>query len=161
NLSVAYYGRATNADGPYLMWTALALDRLLLLAQSGKRVDYAWFGFFLAAGVATKDQAYASFVLTLPLYFVLLPLLAPNGMAARREHWAFTLRGAGTSAASYVVLSGTLFNPMGFPARVKQLTGSNSQDWKTYESSLFGWWQNLSDIVSKQDEYWWPWPVVL
>lgn len=161
NLSVAYYGRATNADGPYLMWTALALDRLLLLAQSGKRADYAWFGFFLAAGVATKDQAYASFVLTLPLYFVLLPLLAPNGMAAGREHWAFTLRGAGTSAVSYVVLSGTLFNPMGFPARVKQLTGSNSQDWKTYESSLFGWWQNLSDIVSKQDEYWWPWPVVL
>src|SRR5690606_28471061 len=63
NLSLSYYGRATNADGPYLMWTVLALDRLLLLAHSGKRTDYTWFAGFLAAGVATKDQAYASFVL--------------------------------------------------------------------------------------------------
>jgi hypothetical protein len=161
NLSVAYYGRATNMDGPYLMWTALAVDRLLLLARSGKRADYAWFAIFLAAGVATKDQAYASFVLTLPLYFVLLPLLAPNSLAAGRDHWAVSARAAGIALATYLVLSGTLFNPTGFPARVAQLTGSNSQDWKTYESSVFGWWQNLSDILSKQDEYWWPWPVVL
>src|SRR5690606_7958285 len=33
NLSVAYYGRATNMDAPYLMWTALAIDRLMLLAH--------------------------------------------------------------------------------------------------------------------------------
>ncbi|HEU5075092.1 MAG TPA: hypothetical protein VFU02_12970 [Polyangiaceae bacterium] len=161
NLSVSYYGRATNMDGPYLMWTALAIDRLLLLARSGKREDYGWFAGFLAAGVATKDQAYASFVLTLPLYLVLLPLLAKNGLAAGRQHWAFSARAAAVATATYVVLSGTLFNPTGFPVRVAQLTGSNSQDWKTYESSVFGWWQNLSDILSKQDEYWWPWPVVL
>lgn len=161
NLSVAYYGRSTNTDGPYLMWTALAIDRLLLLAHSGKRADYAWFAGFLAAAVATKDQAYASFVLTLPLYLVLLPLLASSGMAAGRQHWAFSARAALVAAATYLVLSGTLFNPTGFPTRMAQLTGSNSQDWKTYESSAFGWWQNLSDILSKQDEYWWPWPVVL
>lgn len=160
NLSLSYYGRATNADGPYLMWTVLALDRLLLLAHSGKRTDYTWFAGFLAAGVATKDQAYASFVLTIPLYFVLLPLLAPSCLAAGRQHWTSSARAATVAAATYLVLSGTLFNPTGFPTRVAQLTGTNSQDWKTYESSLFGWWQNLSDIFSKQDEYWWPWPVV-
>jgi len=160
NLSVAYYGRATNMDGPYLMWTALAIDRILVLAQSGKRADYGWFAGFVAAVVATKDQAYSSFVLTLPLYLVLLPLLRPQALQAGREHWALLGRAAIVGAVTYVVLSGTLFNPTGFVPRVAQLTGSNSQDWKTYESSVFGWWQNLSDILAKQDDYWWPWPVV-
>ena len=160
NLSVSYYGRATNMDGPYLMWTALAIDRLFLLAKSGKRQDYAWFALLAAAGIATKDQAYASFALTAPLYLVLLPLVRPLELASGREHWRFLGRALVIGAVSYLVLSGTLFNPLGLGERVRQLTGTNSQDWKTYESSASGWWANISDILAHQDEYWWPWPVV-
>ena len=72
NLSVAYYGRVTNLDGPYIMWTVLALDRLLTVARSGSRRDYILFGIFVAASVATKDQAYATFLLVIPVYLVIL-----------------------------------------------------------------------------------------
>ncbi|MGB5350683.1 MAG: glycosyltransferase family 39 protein, partial [Polyangiales bacterium] len=39
-LSFAYYGRVSNLDGPYLMWTALGIDRLLSAAETRKRRDY-------------------------------------------------------------------------------------------------------------------------
>ena len=56
-LSFAYYGRVSNLDGPYLMWTALAMDRLLSMAETRKRRDYVIFGLLAGAAVATKDQA--------------------------------------------------------------------------------------------------------
>ncbi|MGB5521150.1 MAG: glycosyltransferase family 39 protein, partial [Polyangiales bacterium] len=73
-LSFAYYGRVSNLDGPYLMWTALAIDRLLSAAESRKRRDYVLFGVLAGAAVATKDQAYAGLVLPGLIYVLLLPL---------------------------------------------------------------------------------------
>ncbi|MFW2387003.1 MAG: ArnT family glycosyltransferase, partial [Polyangiales bacterium] len=75
-LSFAYYGRVSNLDGPYLMWTALAMDRLLSVAEARKRRDYLLFGVLAGAAVATKDQAYAGFVLPGLFYLLLLPLVA-------------------------------------------------------------------------------------
>ena len=63
SLFFAYYGRVSNLDCPYLMWTVLAMDRLLNVAETRQRRDYLWFGVFAGAAVATKDQAYAGFVL--------------------------------------------------------------------------------------------------
>ena len=160
NLSIVYYGRATNTDGPYLMWTALAIDRITLLAKSGRFADYAWFAVFVAASMATKDQAYASYVLSGPLFLIALPLAAPGALAAGRQHWAHLSRALVVGAVSYAVLSGAVFNPSGFLTRYRLLTGTNSQDWKTYESSAAGWLQNVLDIASHQADYWWPWPLV-
>jgi hypothetical protein len=160
NLSVAYYGRVTNMDGPYLAWTVLAVDRIVELAKSGRPKDYYWFAVFVAAALATKDQAYASFALTGPLYLVVLPLLAPAGLAAGRAHFSALGRAALAGAGTYAVLSGALFNPSGFLVRLAMLTGTNSQDWKTYESSAAGWWANTVAILEHQNELWWPWPVV-
>jgi len=77
-LTFAYYARTSNLDGPYLMWTALAMDRLLTLVETHARRDYVWFGIFAGAAVATKDQAYASFVLPGLLYLLALPMTSKN-----------------------------------------------------------------------------------
>ena len=53
SLSFAYYGRVSNLDGPYLMWTVVAMDRLLTIAQDKRRRDYLWFGAL--AGVAATS----------------------------------------------------------------------------------------------------------
>src|SRR5690606_7230827 len=58
------------------------------------------------------------------------------------------------------LLSGALFNPSGFLTRLRMLTGTNSQDWKNYESGPAGWWDNSRDILVQQSDFWWPWPVV-
>ncbi len=160
NLSVGYYGRVTNMDGPYLMWTALAIDRLVLLAKRGRSSDYAAFAIFVAASMATKDQAYASYALTGPLYLIVLPLLQRHAFAAGARHFKQLARALGIGALGYAVLSGALFNPTGFVARLRMLTGTNSQDWKTYESTPAGWWANIQALFHNQPEFWWPWPVV-
>lgn len=160
NVSVAYYGRTSNLDMPYLMWTLLALDRLLSVVEVGDARSYRWFAVFTAAAVATKDQAYASFVLVGPAYLIVWPALRSEALAARREHWGRLLRTLGLGAISYGVLSASLFNPTGFWSRVQTLAGPNSQDWRAYEASATGMVANLSDIWAAQPEFWWPWPVV-
>jgi hypothetical protein len=85
NLSLTYYGRTSNLDAPLLLWAALACVKLLDLGQPGAgRRDAVLFGVFAALAVATKDQAYAGFVLSAPLY-ALLPLWSTRA-GARGAH---------------------------------------------------------------------------
>ena len=86
-LSFAYYGRVSNLDGPYLMWTALAIDRLLAVAETRKRRDYILFGVLAGAAVATKDQAYAGFVLPGLIYVLLLLLRSDRPFGPRQAHY--------------------------------------------------------------------------
>jgi hypothetical protein len=161
NLSVAYYGRVTNLDGPYLMWTVLSIDRLLTVARRGSPRDYFLFGFFVAASVATKDQAYATFVLVIPVYLVVLPLLHRVKLAAASLHWRRLFLAGITGLLSLGILGGGLINPTGFMARLSKLMGSASQDWRQYEAGLVGIWANLRDLFFSQNDFWWPWPLVI
>lgn len=161
NLSVAYYGRVTNVDTAYLMWVVLATERLLWIAKDGAPKHYRLFAFFVAAGLATKDQAYASFVLVGPLTLLWLPLNKGHAFAAGKLHYRRLWGAALLGAFFYALLSGALFNPTGFVTRVQMLAGTNSQDWKQYDSSLSGVWLNLRDLIRLQDEFWWPLPVVV
>ncbi len=158
NLSFTFYARASNLDVPYLMWTVLALERLLDVLERGDVRDYAWFAFFVGCAVATKDQAYGTFVLVGPLFLIVWPLLGgpkPDG------HWRRLAGALGVGALSLGVLGGGLLNPTGFLARIDMLTGTNSQDWRLYEQSLAGIGANLADLWRHQDEAFWPWPIVL
>jgi hypothetical protein len=162
NLSVAYYGRVTNLDGPYLFWTVAAIDRLVALARTGERRDYVLFGFFAAAAVATKDQAYASFMLVAPLYLLLLPLLKKGSLAAQAsgKHWRYLLYATISSAVVYGVLSGAFLNPTGYLERLATMSGTASQDWRQYAPGVIGMLQNLGDLAKSQAAFFWPWPVV-
>jgi hypothetical protein len=165
SLSVAYYGRVSNLDLPCLMWTALAVHALLDIGEHGRRRDYLWFAVFTAAAVATKDQAYASFVLVGPLYLVLVPALDARALDPRapvrgRTHWRRLALAVGVGVLALGVLGGGLLNPTGFLARVALLTGPSSENWRMYSADLTGVLANLRDLAAAQSAVWWPWPLV-
>lgn len=160
NLSVGYYFRTQNLDGPYLMWTVLAMDRLLTVAERGAPRDYALFAVFTAASIATKDQAYAAYVLVGPLYLLLWPALRPSDWAAGRAHWRRLLPAVGVGAVALGLLNGALLNPTGFLRRFAFLTGPASQDWRVYTRDAAGFTANLHDVFFAQPEFWWPAPFV-
>ena len=160
-LSFTYYGRVSNLDVPYLMWTVLALERLLDVAARGARSDYRWFALFAAASVATKDQAYAAYVLVCPLYLLILPRLRPDAFAAGAQHWRRVLEAAGVGALAFGVLGGGLLNPTGFVTRLALLTGPNAQGSRAYPGTLTGVLDNVRDIALHQARFWWPWPLVI
>ncbi len=153
NVSCSYYGRTSNLDGPYLMWTVVAVDRLLTIGEHQRPRDYGYFALFVAAAVATKDQAYATFVLLGPIYLLLLPWSKTTTL---RTGWAI-----GIGAAAYAVLSAAAFNPTGFLYRIRLLTGPNAQDWRVYPRTFEGLTSNLADLFFAQEAFWWPWPVVI
>ena len=130
NFSFAYYGRATNLDGPALMWTALSVERLLRAGEGGDARDLTAGAVFAALAVATKDQSYATFVLVLPLVAI--------GFARAREARGGAVgarslaRAAGLAALVYGAASGALFNPTGFVTRLRTLGGPASGDYRAY-----------------------------
>ena len=159
-LSFAYYGRVSNLDGPYLMWTALAIDRLLAVAETRKRRDYLLFGVLAGAAVATKDQAYAGFVLPGLIYVLLLPLRKDQPFGPRGAHYRNTAFATLAGALSLGFLGGGLLNPSGFIARVRELTGGASHDWMSYARTPTGVLSNIIDIWLGQEMFYWPWLIV-
>jgi len=160
NLSLSYYGRSSNLDGPYLMWIALALERLSAFMTSPAPGQDSRIAVYCALAVATKDQAYA---LALPLLFAMClhSWCDLRGPDATHRFLLRTGRLAGTFVGAYALASGALVNPSGFVARVRLLSGPNSQDWKVYESTARGALLNLTDILRQLDTWWWPWPVLV
>jgi hypothetical protein len=161
NLSVAYYGRTVNLDGPYLFWMALAADRLLDLFERGEWRDYRAFALLVAASIATKDQAYAAWIITAPLLLVALPALRPSALAAGAAHWRLLLRAAGIGLLGLGAMGGALWNPPGFLQRLHKLTGPASQDWRAYDQTVAGVVANLRDLLASLPATWWPLPVLL
>lgn len=161
NLSVGYYGRTNNLDVPYLMWTALAMDRLMEIGLRGRRRDYLGFAVFVGAAVGTKDQAYASIVAPGLFYLVIGPALWPGLFATPRPHARWLGQALGVGALSLGVLGGGLLNPLGFWRRFQTLIGPASGDFRSYERSWEGFFSNLSDLFWAQNDFWWPWPIVI
>ncbi|HTQ05103.1 MAG TPA: glycosyltransferase family 39 protein [Polyangiaceae bacterium] len=157
NLTFAFYARVSNLDVPYLTWTVLALDAVLDVFESGDARAYGRVGLFGAAAVATKDQAYASFLLVVPLYFVLLPLVSRERLS--RAHVRLCLRGAATGAVAYGLASGALFNPTGFVKRLAELRGPSSELWRMYSRDAAGLRANVADVVHAAAHDFWPTPV--
>ena len=161
NLTVVYYGRVTNADTAYAMWTLLALDRIVRLARDGGATQYRWLALFIAAGLATKDQAYAAFVLVGLVYLAALPAVRSTSVAAGAQHFRRLGQSALLGLGAYLVLSGAVFNPTGFWSHVELLLGTNSADWRQYSLSGAGLVRNVRDVVLRQPDYFWPWPVLV
>ncbi|MDH3452669.1 MAG: hypothetical protein OEN20_09625, partial [Gammaproteobacteria bacterium] len=66
------YAKTSNLDVPYLFWAMLALHQYLRVVRAPSSPGFLLLGAFVALAVATKDQAYAFFVL-LPLILAVLP----------------------------------------------------------------------------------------
>lgn len=134
-ISFTYYSHTTNLDVPYLFWGSLAV---LALVRERLRA----FAVYAAFAVATKDQAYALFLLTAPL---VLFVRIRNEKKLLREALIATAIGA----ALLLLIDGAVTNPSGFRARLAFLGGSASQDYATYEKNATGWLNILVDTAKE------------
>src|SRR6185369_16657039 len=75
----AYYAKMANLDVPYLFWFALSLLFFLRALRRAQPRDFVLFALAAAAAVATKDQAFALYVLTAP--FLVWETLRRGGTA--------------------------------------------------------------------------------
>jgi len=104
-----YYSRTSNVDMGAMFWTSLGLEvfaRCLRQGVTARRA--AWFGVWAALATASKDAAYASFLL-LPLALV------------RRAGWRALASGAATAVAVYLIASGLVFHPARYRAHVEYI----------------------------------------
>jgi hypothetical protein len=153
NASLVYYGQVTNLDGPYLFWSALSL--WLWMGVLGERDlrRIRWAMLTAAAAVATKDQAYAVFLLSLPV-----ALAAWFASESWPRQNAVRLIGqlllwGGISLLALLLVDGALTNPTGFAERIAFLSGPASGDYAEYQANWSGRLALLADMWANTPRY--------
>ena len=138
NWAFSYYSHTSNLDVPYLFWGCLAvlwLERAIA-RQEPRRLRL--FAVFAVMAVATKDQAYAMFLLGAPAALAAWAALdrwpRENARPVVREIAVATAIGI----ALLAVIDGAVFNPSGFRARVAFLTGPASKDFEILSRDTHG-----------------------
>jgi len=148
----AYYAKMANLDVPYLFWFALSLLFFLRALRRAQPRDFVLFALAAAAAVATKDQAFALYVLTAP--FLVWETVRRGGTA----RLPVTMLGAG--AVAYAVLSGALFNPGGWLAHVRLIAGPASSAFRMFDQGLSGHVELLAQ-AARQLAFVMGWPSLL
>lgn len=139
---LAYYAKTANLDAPYLFWFAAALLALLRVLKEHRLRHYVALAACAAAAMATKDQAYGLFVLTVPL--VLAALHRHRRESGHPGSILATLTDRRLVAAALVavtavaVLDNIVVNPRGFAAHLALITGPASRDFRMFERSPAG-----------------------
>ena len=145
NRSFDYYAHMSNLDVPYLFWALLATLFLVRAIARGEPRRLRYLALFGALAITTKDQAYAMFLVGVPLSLALsvaLDRAAPKKALAREAGIA-----AAIAIGLVLLIDGALFNPSGFRARLGFLSGSASQDYATYSRDTHGRLLALRDVV--------------
>ena len=142
-----YYAHTTNLDVPALFWASLALLGLVHAVQKDEPRRLRRVAVLAACAIATKDQAYAIFLLSFPC--VLVAWAADRRARgtlrelARETAWLVVI-----GVALVLLFDGALFNPSGFAARVHFLTGPASQDFAQYSKDWPGRLAALHDALT-------------
>jgi 4-amino-4-deoxy-L-arabinose transferase-like glycosyltransferase len=146
NFGLTYYGQVSNLDVPYLFWAVLGLlwGMRAVMEQQPRRFWGA--ALFAACAVATKDQAYALFLLSMPLFLLGWFLL---DRWPRQEAGAIArvlLPALAVALVLLLLVDGAITNWSGFLKRVAFLAGPASQDYAEYLSGPAGWRALLGDM---------------
>lgn len=153
NATLTYYGHTTNLDGPYLFWSSLAI---LFWVRAIARHDLGqirWMTLCSVAAIATKDQAYAIFLLSLPLSLILWFAIDAWPRKNMRQVCVALLVWFLIGLLLLLLVDGTITNPTGFRARLAFLTGSASQSHAYYSADWNGYLQLLKDGWDNIDRY--------
>lgn len=151
NVSLGYYSATSNLDVPSLAWTCLAMLALTRMLKAQAPTSLWPFVAFTAFAICTKDQAYASFALSVPI--VLLAKIASTATPLRRA-WLLQGLKAGASIVILVLcIDGAIFNPRGFLARLRFLTGPASKEHGYYAKTLAGTYWCLHDVAANWRNY--------
>ncbi len=147
NFGLTYYGQVGNLDVPYLFWGLLSLLWCMraVIEQQVRR----WWGaaLFAAAAVATKDQAYALFLLSLPLFLIFCFAVDEWTRANARKIALTLLPAAVVALIAVLLLDGAITNPGGFVKRLGFLAGPASQSYAEYWHGPAGWTALLGDMM--------------
>src|SRR5690606_21443152 len=121
-----------NLDVPYLFWGMLSLlwGMRAVIEHQVRR----WWGaaLFAAAAVATKDQAYALFLLSLPLCLVFCFAVDEWTRDNARKIALTLLPAAAVALFALLLLDGAITNSGGFVKRLAFLSGPASQSYAEY-----------------------------
>jgi 4-amino-4-deoxy-L-arabinose transferase-like glycosyltransferase len=161
NAALTYYGQVTNLDGPYLFWSALSLWGWMRLMAEHQPRHIRWAALAAAAAIATKDQAYAVFLLSVPLALALWPVVDRWPRQNARRLIGQLLLWSGVALLALLAIDGAIGNPTGFMARIAFLTGPASQDYVQYQSNWSGRLRLLLDGWGYASRYYPPVAVVL
>jgi hypothetical protein len=102
---------------------------------------------FAAAAVATKDQAYALFLLSLPLFLFLWFVLDRWPRAHAGQVLKALLPAAILALLLFLLVDGAITNAGGFARRIAFLTGPASRDYAEYLRGPGGWLALLGDML--------------
>ncbi len=141
-----YYSQVTNLDVPYLFWSLLALLWFMRAIAWHEPARFRHAALFAAAALATKDQAYAIFALSLPAILLLWFWVDPWPRAHARPVMVTLLVSGLAALALLLLVDGAITNPGGFARRIAFLAGPASRDFATYQATLGGRLDLLKDI---------------
>jgi hypothetical protein len=156
--AATYYAHTTNLDLPMLFWGALAvLAFIRALERSSSSSGATTFSpipndlrraaVFAAFAIASKDQGYALFAIAIPTAVAIWLYGAKGDRADGVPRWRRLGAAAGICVGLVLVLDGALFNPSGFAARLRFLTGPASQDFAQHARTWAGRASALTDTV--------------
>lgn len=161
NVPLTYYAHTSNLDVPYLFWASLALLELMRAIARREDRRLRRVAVLAALAVATKDQAYALFVLGVPFAFGAWLALDADARDYRRAR--SLARGAAEAlaigAAVLLVADAAVFNPRGFVERLKFLRGPAMKPHVEYPDDWGGRLQALHDVARDFGTHY-PWALV-
>ena len=147
NFALTYYGQVSNLDVPYLFWGLLSLLWCMRAVMEEAPRRFWLAALFAAAAVATKDQAYALFLLSVPL-FLLLWFVSDHWPRAHAGQVLRALLPAAIVALLLLLLvDGAITNASGFARRIAFLAGPASRDYAEYVRGPSGWLALLGDML--------------
>lgn len=146
NAALTYYGQVTNLDGPYLFWSAFSLWWWMRVIAEHEPRHMRWAALSAAAAVATKDQAYAIFLVSVPLALLLWFALDRWPRQNARSVIVTFLLWASVAVLALLAVDGAIVNPTGFAARIAFLTGQASTDYAQYQDNWTGRLRLLQDM---------------
>lgn len=153
NATLTYYGHTTNLDGPYLFWSSLAILFWIRVIARHDLGQIRWMVLCAVAAIATKDQAYAIFLLSLPLSLILWFAIDAWPKKNMRQVFAALLGWSLIGLFLLLLVDGVITNPTGFRARLAFLTGSASQSHAYYSANWHGYLQLVKDGWDNIDRY--------
>ena len=146
NAAMTYYGQVTNLDGPYLFWSALSLWGWMRAIGECEPRHMRWAALCAAAAIATKDQAYAVFLLSVPLALLMWFALDRWPRQNARSVITTLLISTCIAALALLAIDGAFVNPAGFADRIAFLTSQASKDYAQYQDDWEGRLRLLKDM---------------
>jgi len=153
NAAFTYYSQVSNLESAYLFWSCLALLGWMRAIGEREPRHMWWAALSTAAAIATKDQAYAVFLLSMPVALGLWFALDrwPRQHAGRIA--VTLLLSTGAAVLALLVIDGAIVNPIGFAHRLAFLTGHASADYAEYQNDWSGRIRLLKDMGAYVPRY--------